>query len=160
MRQEKREKEQKGKYRYYDVIHKEYIEVPDELRPVLAKLDRHTRYLDSAQYCHNHVYVISDLDYCEEKHFSYSDNGFEAVLDRMCATKYWEEIASILSCEEMTLLLEIYYLGYGFAQVSLLDSASYAAVASRKRRILNKLRKYFQERIGNDAHSVYDHYFG
>jgi len=159
MRQLKRKQEQKGNYRYYDTIHREYIDVPDELRPILAQMDRHTRYLETAQYFHNHVYVISQLDYCEEHYFSYSDGGFEAVLDSMCASEYWTEIASILSDDEMMLLLEIFVMGYDFSQVSMLNSASYAAVASKKHRLLVKLRKYFESNAGNDADSVYAHYF-
>ena len=149
----------KKKYLYYDKIHKKYIDMTDDLRPVVVSMDRQTRYQTTRQYYRNNTYVIGELNYWDDNYYAYNDNGYDHILHQQCAKKFWDDITALVTAEEFVMLAETFVMGKKFSGLSILHTHTYGAAAAIKTRVLKKLHRYFEVKYGPHAIDVYKHYF-
>ena len=125
----------KRKYLYYDRLHGTFVDVPDNLRPILEKMDRRKRYLEKDQYYQNNVFLIpAPLFYRQEYNYC-NNNSFEDVLYRICADRLWEDIANVLSEEELIFLLEYYFGKPVHEKVTLYKTITYNKNKCKKKRL-------------------------
>ena len=73
--------------------------------------------------------------------------------------KFWDDIAALVTREELVVLYESFVLRKKFSDLSILKSHTYGAAAAIKTRVLKKLHRYFGVKYGPHAIDVYKHYF-
>lgn len=149
----------KKKYLYHDKIHKKYIDMTDDLRRVVESMDRQTKYQTTRQYYRNKTYIIGELNYWDDNYYAYNDKGYDDILHHHCAKKFWDDIAALVTREELVVLYESFVLRKKFSDLSILQSHTYGAAATIKTRVLKKLHRYFEKKYGPHAIDVYKHYF-
>lgn len=160
------EKQKEKEYRYYDGTHKKYINVPDDLKPYLKKNDRYTRYIEGEQNRHNNVYEFSELSSFHEKYLSYTDPGYEKVLDeydnskKKSKEKFWADIDSVLTKEQKRFLIKCCFKKKGKKDPPRYKTDDYEKNKSKRRRIIKKLKKYYKNNGGDDYPMVHERYFG
>ena len=146
-------------YHYYDGTHKTYIVVSKDLQPILKKMDRRTKYIEYDQYCHNKVFLLSELLFIDEKYKYYNEEGYDDVLYRMCANRLWEDIARALTNDDVLFLQAMYFGKLDKKKTPSYKMSDYNSKKCKKRRILRKLKAFFVANVGKNAHDVYDRYF-